>query len=159
MPRRTARQRSSGTPRAAECDHAARSSHLRYTALLTCPYSSMSSGRTLSSTTCAPGWSKLTVPFSIRPRVPARRRPGGGAVADVAPVLHTRPVNGVDERVRLALGRLGARRPGDRAQHPATVGEHAAGLEPVAGVKDLPRQPSRFAESLDHVAGVDAVGV
>src|SRR3954468_19175117 len=60
MPRRNLEHSSSGMPRAAECDHAARSSQRRYTALFTCPYSSMSSDATSSDTTWGCGCSQAS---------------------------------------------------------------------------------------------------
>jgi hypothetical protein len=52
---RSRRQSAIDTPSAAECDQAARSSQRRYTALFTCPYSSMSRRPTPRATTWGAG--------------------------------------------------------------------------------------------------------
>src|SRR5215472_18527465 len=60
-----------------------------------------------------------------------------GTVTDVVPVLHARPVNRAGERIGLVLRCGDARTQAYRAQHASSAGEHAAGLAPGAGMKDL----------------------
>src|ERR1700681_3400779 len=62
------------------------------------------------------------------------------AIADVAPVLHTGPVDRVRQRIGFTLRLADARTEPNRTQHATAVGQHFSGLEPGAGVEDLARQ-------------------
>src|ERR1700739_242983 len=82
-----------------------------------------------------------------------------GAVTDVATVVDPGPTHAAGERVGFTLRCGDARTQADRAQHTPPVGEHAAALEPRAGVKDLAGEPRGPLEAVDDVALAHALGI
>src|SRR5215472_1622952 len=82
-----------------------------------------------------------------------------GTVTDVVPVLHARPMNRAGERIGLILRCSDARTQANRAQHTSSAGEHAAGVAPRAGVKDLAGELRGAFEPLDDVATAHALGI
>src|SRR6266404_4214965 len=74
MPQRMARQRSRGRPSSAECAQAILSNHCRYTALLTCAYSSISSATTRCVPVKAAGNRKSCTVNAVESLVGAARR-------------------------------------------------------------------------------------